>query len=114
MHITQKSAGSARTLSVRGEIDLYNSPDLGEALQQSVEGGVSAVYVDLEEVTYIDSSGLGVLISAANRLLRKSGQLFLVRPSIQVLRLLEMTRLLTFFRIVFEPQDQMVQDAPGA
>jgi anti-sigma B factor antagonist len=102
MDITQKTSGGCQTIVLRGEIDLYNSPDLGAALQKSVQEEISAVYVDMQEVTYMDSSGLGVLISAANRLVKNSRQLFLVRPSLQVLRLLEMTRLLTFFRIVFE------------
>lgn len=104
MNITETNNGREQTLVIRGEIDLYNSPDLGKMLQKTVDGEIRAVYVNLQDVTYMDSSGLGVLISAANRLLRKSGQLFLVRPSVQVLRLLEMTRLLTFFRIVFDSQ----------
>ncbi len=102
MDITQKTSGSCQTIFLRGEIDLYNSPDLGAALQKSAQEEISSVYVDMQEVTYMDSSGLGVLISAANRLVKNSGQLFLVRPSLQVLRLLEMTRLLSFFSIVFD------------
>ncbi len=102
MDITQKTSGNRQTIFLRGEIDLYNSPDLGAALQKSVQEEISSVYIDMREVSYMDSSGLGVLINAANRLVKKSGQLFLVRPSLQVLRLLEMTRLLTFFRIVFD------------
>lgn len=99
MNIDYNSNGASHSIEVRGEIDLYNSPDLAELLQRTCRESAQ-VYVDLENVSYMDSSGLGVLISAANRLLKQSGKLFLVQPSLQVMRLLEMTRLLGFFEIL--------------
>ena len=102
MDITEQN--EPNRIALKGEIDLYNSPDLAAALQRFLDNNVQTVYVDMRGVTYMDSSGLGVLISAANRLVKQSGQLFLIRPSLQVLRLLEMTRLLGFFQIAFDEQ----------
>lgn len=102
MNITEQN--EFNRIALEGEIDLYNSPDLGAALQRFLDRNARTVYVDMQKVAYMDSSGLGVLISAANRLAKQSGRLILVRPSLAVLRLLEMTRLLGFFQIAFDRQ----------
>ena len=56
---------SAHTvLEVGGEVDVYTAPKLRERLADLLEGGVSAVVVDLGRVDFMDSTGLGVLVGA--------------------------------------------------
>lgn len=100
MEISHQTQKETDIVQLRGELDMFNSPELGTFLRGKIESGSKAVLVELENVTYLDSSGLGVLISAATRMMKASGQFFLVRPSSQVRRLLELTRLTEFFRIL--------------
>jgi anti-sigma B factor antagonist len=51
-----------------GEIDYSASPQLSERLSERIEGGTTRVMLDLSTVTFIDSTAIGALVSAATRL----------------------------------------------
>ena len=51
-----------------GELDLYNAPEMREALLQLCDEQPERLVVDLEEVDFVDSTALGVLIEARTRL----------------------------------------------
>jgi anti-sigma B factor antagonist len=57
-----------RVLAVRGEIDAYTSPRLREELKRLIDGGSRRLVVDLQGVEFMDSTGLGVLVSALKRI----------------------------------------------
>ena len=61
-----------RLVTVRGELDMATASQLGDALQPN---GVSLTYVDVSELTFIDSSGLRALIGAAAEAQRSGGAL---------------------------------------
>jgi anti-sigma B factor antagonist len=50
------------TISLRGDCDLYATPALEMALRARLTAGVKRLRIDLEEVEYLDSSGVGALI----------------------------------------------------
>jgi anti-anti-sigma factor len=50
-------------LLVQGELDIATAPQLDEALAQARETGAASIVVDLQAVSFIDSSGLNVLIT---------------------------------------------------
>jgi anti-sigma B factor antagonist len=64
--------------------------------------------VDFGRVTYIDSGGVGALVSMFLRVARRGGRLKLVRPSVRVLRVLQMTRLVDVFE-VFDDEESALQ-----
>jgi anti-sigma B factor antagonist len=68
-------------LRVVGEVDSYTAPLLRRRLLQQVERDAGEVVVDLTDTTLIDSTGLGVLVSAAARLHERRGRLMVVCPS---------------------------------
>ena len=80
-------------VALRGELDLFTAPRFQEALLESFEHGARRVVVDLAEVTFVDSTALGVLIGAAKRLQRAQGSLGIVCPPGSIRRLLELTSL---------------------
>ncbi|MCU1504074.1 MAG: anti-sigma factor antagonist [Ilumatobacteraceae bacterium] len=80
-----------------GEIDLDSAPRLSTVLAQ-VAMNSTHVAVDMSEVTFIDSSGLKVLI-AAHDACAASGTLTLTRPRRQACRLLELTGTLALFDV---------------
>jgi anti-sigma B factor antagonist len=80
-------------LAVRGEIDAYTSPRLRERLTQLMEDGHYRVVVDLEGVEFMDSTGLGVLVSCLKRSREHQGDVALVCTAPQILRVLAITGL---------------------
>lgn len=63
---------------VRGEIDAHTAPQLKERLLALVAEGVDRVVVDLREVTFIESVGLGTLVAVRKRLRPSDKSLCLV------------------------------------
>jgi anti-sigma B factor antagonist len=80
-------------MSVRGELDLSTSPQLGDALRQELDRG-RAVLLDLSEVAFIDSTGLNTLVEALRSCDTNRGTLALTPAlSAQVSRVFEITGL---------------------
>ena len=86
-------------LEVKGEVDLYTSPALRERIVELVEEGQIRVIVDLQEVGFLDSSGLGALVGALKRVNERGGRLMLVCPEGSPLKVLTITGLDKIFPI---------------
>jgi anti-sigma B factor antagonist len=80
-------------VSPRGEIDALTAPQLGRRLLGLADEGKTAVVVDLSSVTFMDSTGIGVLVNALRALGSRKGKLLLVCPHERVLRPFEITGL---------------------
>lgn len=79
-------------VSLAGELDLYNAEEVRRALLDTLAEGAELLVVDLAEVTFIDSTALGVLIEARSRLSDRSG-FRLAAPGLEVRRALEVSGL---------------------
>ena len=87
--LTNADDGAAK-LSVVGEIDVSCASELRDAVNDLLVEDGSPVEVDLAEVPYIDSTGIGVLVCAAHRA-AEAGQAFAVtNPQRNVRRVLDM------------------------
>lgn len=86
-------------VALEGEIDLHESPNVRETLRPLIEKKVPRVYVDMTGVTYIDSSGLAVLIDIMQRIANYGGKFGLIgiRPAVRTV--LEIARLDQVFRL---------------
>jgi anti-sigma B factor antagonist len=81
-------------VSVRGELDLYTAPQLREAVLGLDAGSPPHVAVDLSDVGFIDSSGLGAIIACLKHVREQDGELALVTPEASPLtKLLALTGL---------------------
>ncbi len=76
--------GSTAVVAIAGEIDAATAPILKEKLLALVATGVERVVVDLSEVTFIESVGLGTLVAARKRLVAGDRSLCLVIADHQV------------------------------
>ena len=76
-----------------GEIDAVTSPTLGRHLLALAEEGKTGLIVDLSKVTFIDSTGIGVLINTVRQVSHRHGHLVLVCPTERILRPFEVTGL---------------------
>ena len=73
-------AGDEAVVAARGEVDLSSGAELREALRSAADSGCEVVTADLAEVTFLDSSGLAVLVSA-HKEMTAAGQQLIVRGS---------------------------------
>jgi anti-sigma B factor antagonist len=81
-----------------GQIDLYSAPTFKSALVGAIEDGANELVVDLSDVDFMDSTGLGVLVGIRKRLSALGGALAIVSPA-QIRRIFEIAGLATRFDI---------------
>jgi anti-sigma B factor antagonist len=92
--------GGWRVISVGGEIDLYTAPALREALIAEVEAGAERLAVDLRQVGFMDSMGLGVLIGTRRRLNERDAAFALICQEGAVRRVLDVSGMTKVFDVV--------------
>ena len=91
--------GGHPVLFVYGEIDVMSAPRLHEALEELIGEAPGTLLVDLANVTFIDSTGLGTLVVAHRHLEERGGTLRLVSVPSSVVQLLEVTGLVNRFHL---------------
>ena len=97
-----------QVLEVEGQVDLYSAPTLKEHTWRVIDSGARRVIVDLSRVSFMDSTGLGVLIGALKRLRTAHGSLALVVTDYDIERLFELTGLDGTFQI-YRTRDQAIE-----
>jgi anti-sigma B factor antagonist len=95
---TRDERGCA-VLAVAGELDVYSSPRLRGALQRAMTPARGALVVDLTDVPFMDSSGLGVLVGAHKRMAADGGVLLVVTDQPLLLKLFRITGLKAVFAL---------------
>ncbi len=94
------TAGDSATLiAVRGEIDMATAPQLRDLLNRVIDEGTLRVVLDCCELAFLDSSGIGVLVAARNRL-GEDGELVLDSPQAHVRKVLEITGVATHLSLL--------------
>jgi anti-sigma B factor antagonist len=97
--LERKTESGWGVLAVEGEVDLYTSPQLRDAVNGMIEEGHGRIVLDLTNVGFMDSSGLGVLVTALKRIRERAGSLALVCPEGSVHKVLTITGLDKVFPI---------------
>jgi anti-sigma B factor antagonist len=87
-------------LEVSGVVDLFTAPELKDRALGLLDESGSELVLDLSRVTYIDSTGLGVLLSAAKRAELLQGRVVLVNVDTEIARIFEITGIDTLLEIV--------------
>jgi len=88
-------------------LDAHNSGELKTELNRLFEGGTVNLVIDLKEVLFIDSSGLGVLVSAFKNASTRNGSIKLSGLQTQVKSMFELTRLHRVFDIFSTADDAL-------
>ncbi|PPC91795.1 MAG: anti-anti-sigma factor [Methylobacter sp.] len=100
MKLKLEKIDEMNVLQVQEErIDAHNSAELKESILQFLEQGENRLFVQLSQVRFIDSSGLGALLSGYKNAVNRSGKLVLCNVQPQVLAMFELTRLNRVFEI---------------
>ena len=93
------SGPSGPVVRVSGEVDIQTSPILDDHLQRVLADGHDSFVVDLSRVTFLDSTGLSVLINALKRCQGAGGHMRLESPQPHVRRVFEVTGLSDVFDV---------------
>ena len=97
MHITTTIVNQTATLAVSGVIDFSARKALSAAIEERMAHGQRDVILDLQQVSFMDSSGLGALVACFSSIRKQGGSMRLTQIPRQILELIEMTKLTHFF-----------------
>ena len=100
------AVGRACVVRLGGELDLYNAPQLREALNGACADSPERVVVDLDEVEFMDSTALGVLIEARTKLENRRAFL-LASPALETRRALQISGLDRHFTVLESVSDAL-------
>ena len=93
LKINTKIVRKTPILNLEGEIDVYTYPILNDSLLELIKAGKQAIIIDMEKVSYIDSTGLGVLANSANKLSLKNGELRVICNQPQLIKVFSVSGL---------------------
>ena len=97
--VSEAADNGVPILTVRGEVDVATSPELRERLFALIETGHKMLIVDLTDVSFVDSTALGVLVSGLKQLRDRDGDLRLVVTQPHIAKVFEITGLTNVFAI---------------
>jgi anti-sigma B factor antagonist len=80
-------------LVVSKDMDLYAVPELKQAILECIAGGKADIYLDATDMGYIDSTGLGVLVSSLNRVREYGGSMSIKGLKPHIRRIFHLTGL---------------------
>lgn len=91
--VTSERAGGVHSIGLVGELDLATAGAVEDALVSAEAGDANAIVVDLSGLTFIDSTGLRLLVGAANRSRADADRLMLLKGPPAVQRVFRLTAL---------------------
>jgi len=91
--------GEVTLVEVEGQLIVGNRQELKQRVLEQLEGGDRKFVIDFANTGYIDSSGLGVLVSLSKKIREQGGELRLSSLNEDLRTLFELTKLDTLFRI---------------
>ncbi|MBW3589345.1 MAG: STAS domain-containing protein [Actinobacteria bacterium] len=90
-------------ISVSGEIDIATAPLLEESIEQVLDKGVDQLDLDMQNVPFMDSQGIGLAARTLRSLEGNGGKLRIVNPSPQVEKVLSISGLDKLLEVVRNP-----------
>jgi anti-sigma B factor antagonist len=105
---SREAEDGVAVLEVQGEADAFTAPRLKQEMLSWLDRGTARIAVNLAEVTYLDSTGLGALIGGLKRARERDGDLVLVCPNERIMRIFDITGLARIFEIFYTEEDAIV------
>lgn len=91
--INRRVDGAIGVIEIAGEIDVYSAPKVREAVLDTIADGRSSIVVDLSACSFLDSTGLGVLVGGLKRVRAHDGSLRLAGAQERVQKVFRITGL---------------------
>jgi len=103
--IDVRSQTGVKVIKLRGRLNLGEAVDrMRQTFDDLIAAGEIRFVVDLEEVSMVDSSGIGLLVRCLTEAKQSSGSLKLLKPSKFAVQTLRMTGLLKLFEVFDDPE----------
>jgi anti-sigma B factor antagonist len=102
-----KDQSGVAVLQVEGQLIVGNRQELKDLVQSALDQGERRLLIDFSRTGYIDSSGLGALVSISKRIREAGGELRLSGLNEDLRSLFELTKLDTLFGIADTPQQAL-------
>ncbi len=94
-----ENRGEAAIVTLRGSCTMNVATNVGERLKSLASGGHRILVLDLKDLDFIESTGLGGIVAGYLRARMKDGEVRIASPPKAILRLLELTRLTQLFPV---------------
>ncbi len=94
-------------INLEGDLDIYNSADLQGRLTSNMNQGNRLFILNFSRLNYVDSAGVGVIVSAFSRLNEINGEIVFVDISQNVKKIFVITKLIKFFK-VFQSDEEAI------
>jgi anti-anti-sigma factor len=108
LQVDVRSAPDRIVLRLAGELDLASAPLLQDKLESAESAESSLMVLDLDDLEFIDSTGLRIILAAHERSQERGQLLALTRGSQQVQRLMSITHIGEHLRIIESADAQLV------
>ncbi len=100
MTIDIQEEGTSIILKIAGDVDLFSSKELKEKLMEIFEGAFVGIVLDMEEVSYLDSMGVGCLLFAFSESKKKHKSIFFSSIIGMPRKVIQLTKLDNYFPLV--------------
>jgi anti-sigma B factor antagonist len=114
LSVSRSVAGAATVVAVSGDVDVHSAPELRDCVTTLFDDGERSVIVDLADVSFLDSTGLGALVTARTTAGAVGGTLPLVCVQERILRLFTITGLDDVFEMFATVDDSAKSLAASA
>ena len=99
LRIGVRKQGDVSVIDLNGEVDAYTCSRLREAMIEAIDDGGINLIVNMRDVEYIDSSGLGTLVGGLKRVSERQGTISIVCTNPQIRKVFDITGLVKVFPI---------------
>ena len=96
---SERPSADAVVIDIAGEIDIFTAPDVRRVGLEAIADGATRVILDLTRTSFLDSTGLGVIIGLSKRVRPSGGDVVIVNVDEGIARTFEITGLNEIFRI---------------
>lgn len=101
-----KAENNLWEVNVKGEIDIFNSQEFKTSLLELLEQKQAGIAIDCDELSYIDSTGLGALVAVLKKTKEFGGEVSLYNVKPKLYKLFRITNLDKVFKIEGEEDEQ--------
>jgi len=111
MSLVIEPRGRTTLVEVIDRFDVITAPEIKAALLKAAEEGAHVIVIDLSQVTFLDSSGVGALVAIHKAVEHQGGRLHLAAPTKQAQLVLRLTQLESMFSLHHTVNDALAEAA---
>ena len=108
MEMIERENNSIQIIDVIGEVDLYNTKEIKDMIDEKIKAGKYQIILNLLKVPFMDSSGIGTLVTGMYRLKKYQGSLKIINIVGSVAKVFKMTGMYTHLEI-FDSEEEAVK-----